>query len=170
VLVVGATGGVGNYAVQLTAKRGARVIATARSEDEDYVGGLGPTETIDYTREDAVSAVLERYPDGIEGLADFANFADSFAPLAELVTPGGRAASALGAADSEGLAARVVRATNVVGTPDPALLSRLGELADSGELRVPVQRTFSLEEAMEGLDAFQREHKHGKFAISVALA
>jgi hypothetical protein len=41
------------------------------------------------------------------------------------------------------LAAKDVRATNVVGVPDPALLSRLGELADSGELRVPVQRTFS---------------------------
>jgi len=63
-----------------------------------------------------------------------------------------------------------VRATNVASTPDPALLSRLGELVDSGELRVPVQRTFSLEEATEGLDAFQREHKHGKFAISVAPA
>jgi NADPH2:quinone reductase len=170
VLVVGATGGVGSYFVQLAAKRGARVIATARPEDEDYVRGLGAAETIDYTREDVGSAVRERYPEGIEGLADFANYADGFTPLAELVAPGGRAASALGAADSEELAARDVRATNVASTPDPALLSRLGELADSGELRVPVQRTFSLEEATEGLDAFQREHKHGKFAISVAPA
>jgi NADPH:quinone reductase len=170
VLVVGATGGVGSYAVQLAAKRGARVIATARPEDEDYVRGLGAAETIDYTREDVGSAVRERYPEGIEGLADFANYADGFTPLAELVTPGGRAASALGAADSKQLAATDVRATNVASTPDPALLSRLGELADSGELRVPVQRTFSLEEATEGLDAFQREHKHGKFAISVAPA
>ena len=170
VLVVGATGGVGSYAVQLAAKRGARVIATARSEDEDYLRDLGAAETVDHTQEDVVSAVRERYPEGIEGLADFANYADGFAPLAELLTPGGRAASALGAADSEGLAARDVRATNVVGTPDPALLRRLGELADSGELRVPVQRTFSLEEATEGLDAFQREHKHGKFAISVTPA
>jgi NADPH:quinone reductase-like Zn-dependent oxidoreductase len=166
VLVVGATGGVGSYAVQLAAKRGARVIATARPEDEDYVRDLGAAETIDYTREDVVSAIRGRYPpEGIEGLADFANYADGFAPLAELLTPGGRAASALGAADSEELAARDVRATNVVGTPDSALLARLAELADSGELRVPVQRTFSLEEATEGLDAFQREHKHGKFAI-----
>ena len=57
-----------------------------------------------------------------------------------------------------------------MGTPDPALLSRLGELADSGELRVPVQRTFSLEEATEGLDAFQGRHVRGKFAISVTPA
>src|SRR5215204_6118368 len=170
VLVVGATGGVGSYTVQLAAKRGARVIATARSEDEDYVRGLGAAETVDHTREDIVSAIRERYPDGIEGLADFANYADGFAPLAELVAPGGRAASTLGAADEEQLAARDVRATNVVGTSDPALLTRLAELADSGELRVPVQRTFSLEEATDGLEAFQGGHVRGKFAISVALA
>src|SRR5215217_1283645 len=170
VLVVGATGGVGSYAVQLAAKRGARVVATAQPEDEDYVRDLGAAETVDHTREDVVSVVRERYPDGIEGLADFANFADSFAPLAELVAPGGRAASTLGAADAEQLVARDIRATNVVGTPDPALLTRLAELADSGELRVPVQRTFSLEEATDGLDAFQGGHVRGKFAISVALA
>ena len=170
VLVVGATGGVGSYAVQLAAKRGARVIATAQPEDEDYLRDLGAAETVDHTREDIVSAIRERYPDGIEGLADFANYADGFAPLAELVAPGGRAASTLGAADEEQLAARDVRATNVVGTSDPALLTRLAELADSGELRVPVQRTFSLEEATDGLDAFQGGHVRGKFAISVALA
>jgi NADPH2:quinone reductase len=171
VLVVGATGGVGSYAVQLAAKRGAKVIATARQEDEDYLGDLGAAETIDYTREDIVSAIRERYPEGIEGLADFANNSpEGFAPLAELCAPGGRAASTLGAADAEQLATRDVRATNIMGTPDPALLSRLAELADSGELRVPVQRVFSLEEATDGLDAFQREHVRGKFAISMAAA
>lgn len=170
VLVVGATGGAGSYAVQLAAKHGARVIATAAQDDEDYVRDLGAEETIDYTREDVVSAIRERYPEGIEGLADFANYADGFAPLAELCAPGGGVASTLGAADSEGLAVKDVRATNVMGRPDPVLLSRLGELADSGELRVPVQRTFSLEEATSGLDAFQREHVVGKFAISVAAA
>jgi len=170
VLVVGATGGAGSYAVQLAAKRGARVIATTTPDDEDYLRDLGAAETIDYTQQDVVSTIRERYPEGIEGLADFANYPDGFAPLAGLCAPGGRAASTLGAADAEGLATRDVRATNVVGTPDPAVLSRLAELADSGELRVPVQRVFSLEEATDGLDAFQREHVRGKFAISVAAA
>ena len=170
VLVVGATGGAGSYAVQLAAKNGARVIATAAPDDEDYLRDLGAEEMIDYTREDVVSAIRERYPEGIEGLADFANYADGFASLADLCAPGGGVASTLGAADSEGLAAKDLRATNVMGRPDPVLLRRLGELADSGKLRVPLQRTFSLEEATSGLDAFQREHVLGKFAISVAAA
>jgi hypothetical protein len=76
--------------------------------------------------------IRERHPDGIDGIVDLVNFADGFAALAETVAPGGCAVSALGAADEEQLAARDVRATNVVGVPDPALLSRLGELADTG--------------------------------------
>jgi len=170
VLVVGATGTVGSYAVQLAAKRGARVIATTRPDDEDYLRDLGAAETIDYTRQDVVSTIRRRYPEGIEGLADFANYPEGLMPFAELCAPGGRAASTLGAADAEQLATRDVRAMNVVGTPDPALLSRLGELADSGELRVPVQRVFSLDEATDGLDAFQREHVRGKFIISMTAA
>jgi NADPH2:quinone reductase len=168
VLIVGATGGVGSYAVQLAAKRGAKVIATAPSED--YVRDLGATETVDYTREDVTSVIRERHPNSIDGLVDLVNFADGFAALAETVAPGGCAVSALGAAYAEQLAARDVRATNVVGVPDPALLSRLGELADSWGLRIPVRRTFSLEEVTDGIEVFQREHTCGKVTISVAAA
>jgi NADPH:quinone reductase-like Zn-dependent oxidoreductase len=98
---------------------------------------------------------------------DLANFADGFAQLAELVAPGGRAASLLGVADEEQLAARDITATNVVGMADPALLTHLAELVASRELRIPDQRVFSLEEATEGLDAFEKEHTRGKLAISV---
>lgn len=170
VLIVGATGGVGSYAMQLAANRGAHVIATAWPEDEEYVRGFGAEETIHYTREDVVSEIQARYPDGVEGLVDLVNFPDGFAQVAKVVSPGGGAASLLGAADAEQLAARDVRATNIVGIADPALLSRLAELVDSGELRVPEQRVFSLEQATEGLDVFEREHTRGKLAISMATA
>jgi NADPH:quinone reductase len=50
VLIVGATGGVGSYAVQLAARRGAHGIATARGANEAFVRELGATETIDHTR------------------------------------------------------------------------------------------------------------------------
>src|ERR671911_1090302 len=58
VLIVGATGGVGSYVVQLAARRGARVIATARQANEAFVGELGAAETIDHTREDLVGSVV----------------------------------------------------------------------------------------------------------------
>src|SRR5947207_8977848 len=49
VLIVGATGGVGTFAIQLAALRGAHVIASVRPGDEDFITGLGAAETVDYT-------------------------------------------------------------------------------------------------------------------------
>src|ERR687893_1145894 len=65
VLIVGATGGVGSYAVQLATRRGARVIATARQANEAFVRELGATEMIDHTRGDPVDTVRAAHPDGI---------------------------------------------------------------------------------------------------------
>src|SRR5918994_1807949 len=70
VLIVGATGGVGSYAVQLATQRGARVIATARGANEAFVRELGAVETIDHTKEEIVGSVLVAHPDGIEPIVD----------------------------------------------------------------------------------------------------
>jgi NADPH:quinone reductase-like Zn-dependent oxidoreductase len=64
VLIVGATGGIGTYAIQMAALRGARVLATARPEAADYVTSLGAAQVLDYTRADLVSAVRTLYPGG----------------------------------------------------------------------------------------------------------
>jgi len=66
VLIVGADGGVGSYAVQLAAKRGATVIATAKPGDEQRLRELGAVETIDYTQLNIAAAVRERHPAAIE--------------------------------------------------------------------------------------------------------
>jgi NADPH2:quinone reductase len=166
VLVMGASGGVGGFAVELAASGGARVIATTRPGDEARLRELGAAETVDYTQEDVVAAVRERYPDGIEGLIDTVDFADGVAAVAELVAPGGRAASTLGAADEEALAARSVTATNVMASPDPALLTRLADHVDAGRLEVSIDRTFPLEAALDGVAAFGRG-KRGKLALSL---
>jgi NADPH2:quinone reductase len=166
VLVVGASGGVGGFAVQLAARRGATVIATARPEDEERLRELGAAETIDFTEEDVVAATGGRYPEGIQGLIDTVNFADGFAEVAELVAPGGRAASTLGAADEEKLAARKVRATNVMASPDPALLTRLAAHADASRLKATIDRAFPLEDALDAVAAFG-SGKRGKLAVSL---
>jgi NADPH:quinone reductase-like Zn-dependent oxidoreductase len=99
VLVVGATGGVGGFAVELAAARGATVLATTKPGDEDRLRRLGASDVIDYTREDLTGAVRERHPEGVQGLVDALSFAEAFGARAELLAAGGRAASTLGAAD-----------------------------------------------------------------------
>jgi NADPH:quinone reductase-like Zn-dependent oxidoreductase len=155
VLIAGATGGVGSFAVQLAAQRDATVIATARPGDEDaFVRGLGATDTMDYSAGDVAAAVRAKYPDGVTALIDVVNRGDAFAPMAALVRDAGRIATTLGAADVEALAQRNVRATNVMGTQTPEKLTTLAEGAAAGTLHVEVQRTFSLDRADEALQAF----------------
>jgi NADPH2:quinone reductase len=169
VLVSGASGGVGGFAVQLAAGRGASVLATARPGDEARLRELGATDTIDFAHEDLVTTVRDRYPEGIEGLIDTVNFADGFAGLAELVAPGGRAVSLLGAADEQEPAAQNVTATNVMASPDPALLTRLAELSDTGRLKVAIDGVFPLDQALDALATFGRG-KRGKLAVSLVEA
>jgi NADPH2:quinone reductase len=68
-LVAGATGGVGSLAVQLAAKTGATVVAPALPDDDDYLPGLGVSAIVPRDG-DAAAAVRERFPDGVDALAD----------------------------------------------------------------------------------------------------
>jgi NADPH:quinone reductase-like Zn-dependent oxidoreductase len=93
VLIAGATGGVGAFATQLAASRGARVIATAKPGTEaDFALGLGAAHTADYTG-DLVAQVRAIAPGGVDAVLHFAGDA---AQLAGLLVSGGRFASTLG--------------------------------------------------------------------------
>jgi NADPH:quinone reductase len=167
VLVVGAAGGVGSFAVQLAARRGATVIATARGDDRARLRSLGATDTIDYTEADLVQTLQRRYPNGVDMLVDLVSGHEGFASLAEHVREGGRAASALGAADVDALDARGVTAANLMGAPDAQALERLGEMAAGGEVEVSIDEVFPLEHASDALAKFA-SGKHGKIVISLA--
>jgi len=165
VLIVGATGGVGSFTVQLAAQRGLKVIATARPDQDAYVHGLGATETIDYSAGSIVDAVRSRYPNGVDALIDVVNQKDALTELASVVRSGGHMATLMNAADVEKLAARGIGAANVMATPTPEKLRMLGELASSGALRVHVQATYPIDRADEALKAFQNG-KHGKVIVT----
>ena len=72
VLVVGATGGVGTFAVQLAAIDGAHVLASARPGDEALLTELGAAEVVDYTR-DLGAEIRGRHPNGVDAVLDFVN-------------------------------------------------------------------------------------------------
>jgi NADPH2:quinone reductase len=162
VLIVGANGGVGSFAVQLADEAGATVIAPALPEDEEYLRELGVSEVLD-READVAALVHERYPDGIEALLDLVSYApEGFDTHAEVLKDDGRGASSLSAA-GEGSERH-----NVGAVPSPENLQRLARLLEARTLWVPVKRTYELEQAGEGLRALATEHTQGKWAIRVA--
>jgi NADPH:quinone reductase-like Zn-dependent oxidoreductase len=167
VLIVGATGGVGAYAVQLATRRGARVIATARQANEAFVRELGATETIDHTRENLVEAVRAAHPDGIEAIIDTVSDPEVLSRMAGLLKKAGRLASSVYAADLEGLAERSIKATNIGMQPDAQRLEELSWMVDAGEISVRVERTLPLEKAAEALKKSRTGHVRGKIVLLV---
>ena len=157
VLVVGATGGVGSFFVQLAASAGATVIAPALAEDHDYLRGLGVVELLDRDA-DLAAAVRSAHPEGVDAVFDMV----SQAPDASLLKSGGRLASPLGAAGDG------PDRFNVMSQPTPANLERLAGLLGSGTLRVPIQQRFGLEQTNEAVQALLGTHTQGKLGVTIA--
>ncbi|MDT7843833.1 NADP-dependent oxidoreductase [Streptomyces justiciae] len=130
-LVTGAAGAVGGFAVQLAAQRGVVVTGLARAGDEELVRSLGAAEFVVDGRGGAFDAVLDAAVLG--------------APALEWVRDGGAYVGVIPQAAPEGV--RGVRATAVEVAADGSRLAELAGLVDSGVLRLRVAETFSLEDA-----------------------
>jgi NADPH:quinone reductase-like Zn-dependent oxidoreductase len=149
VLVTGATGGVGNRAVQLAAATGATVVATAHTDDEQtLVRELGAAHTIDHTA-DVDAQVRALAPNGVDAVLNFAGEPTALAPL---VRAGGRLSSTL-LMSADQLPAENVAVTAIYANPDRATLERLAQHHVDG-VRVVVQATYPLEQADAAFAAF----------------
>jgi NADPH:quinone reductase-like Zn-dependent oxidoreductase len=159
VVVIGATGGVGSVALQLAARAGARVIAPARATDETYLRELGVSQVIDRDRD-----LAEQLPDAeIDALLDLVSYTpEDFDKHAAALKPGGRAASTAQAA-GEGPGRTNVNA----GAAIAENLERLSTLLSNGAIKIPIQRSHSIDDAPAALQEFAASHKHGKHAITI---
>ncbi len=162
VLISGATGGVGIIAVQLLKARGAHVIATASTDEEiAFVRDHGADDVVDY-RGNLAAAVGEKQPHGVEAVL---HFAGDGAALAALLSPGGRLASTLGLT-LEQLGRDDVTLAPIMANPVTATLAKLADAAAAGIVRVPVTRTYRLEDVPEGLADFAAGTL-GKLAVRI---
>jgi NADPH:quinone reductase-like Zn-dependent oxidoreductase len=167
VLIVGATGGVGTFAIQLAAVRGAHVIASVKPGDEDVVTRLGAAGTADYAN-DLIGAVREQHPEGVDAVIDLVNRdPGQFGALAGLVHAGGRAVSAVGGAgDATEISGVEVRN---IGS-DPSHLRVLASMIEEGTLTAAIQRTYSLADSARALTDFTNQHTVGKLVITMPEA
>jgi NADPH:quinone reductase-like Zn-dependent oxidoreductase len=141
VLVNGAGGGVGGYALQLAKQAGATVIATASPRSRDAVEALGADQIVDYT----ATAVTEAISEPVEVVLNLVNAPESdLAGLTDLVSDGGVLVSTTSPVrDDPG---RDVRSVRLFVRSDAGQLATIVERVDSGELRVDVSERFPLSE------------------------
>ncbi|WP_120338514.1 NADP-dependent oxidoreductase [Cryobacterium soli] len=160
VLIVGATGGVGNQAVQLAVAAGATVIATARTAlGIAQVRMLGATEIVDHTQ-NISQAVRTLHADGVDVVLHFAGDAATVLPA---LRSGGRFVSTL-IASPEQLSVVDAVVVPIYADPTPAVLGRLADSLAAGRTTVTVQGSYALADVAEAFEAFS-DGARGKLVI-----
>ena len=168
VLIVGAGGGVGSFATQFAANAGGNVIANVRADDAERMRGYGAKETIDRRAVALPAAVRQAHPDGVDVLIDLVDTdAASFAALASLVRPGGKAMSANYVADEAALRASGVTGINFALPMSSELLERLAQAVVDGRIVTPPITRISLEDVPAALNPPQARPARGKTVIAL---
>jgi NADPH:quinone reductase-like Zn-dependent oxidoreductase len=162
VLVHGAAGGVGHFAVQLAKWKGAHVMATASRKNHDLLRELGADETIDYTTErfEDVVQEVDVVLDTIAG--------DTQERSWQVLKKGGILVSILKRPSAEEAAAHEARGGYVFVQPNAAELSEIATLIDSGKLMPVVETVLPLSEARRAQELNQVGHTRGKIVLRVA--
>ncbi|MFL6506047.1 MAG: NADP-dependent oxidoreductase [Candidatus Udaeobacter sp.] len=162
ILIHGGSGGVGSFAVQIAKARGARVIATASTKNQDLLKQLGADVAVDYTKtkfEDVakdVDAVLD--PVGKETLAR------SYG----VVKKGGIVMSLVARPDSAELQKRGIRGTGIASHADADDLSEVAQLIDAGNIKPIVTEVLPLTDAVKAQQQAATHHTRGKVVLRVA--
>lgn len=149
VLINGAGGPVGGYAVQLAARAGAQVIATASPRSRASVPANGAAEIIDHTS----TPVREAVTAPVDILLNLAPITEAdFAAMATLVRDGGVVVSTTPMVETPSDETRAVRAETIFVRPDAGILAELVRLVDAGELRIEIAERVPLSD-LPGLHA-----------------
>ncbi len=157
VLIHGAAGGVGVFAVQIARWRGAHVIGTAAANNLEFVHGLGADEVIDYRAErfEKVAQNLDLVFDTVGG--------ETLARSWAVLKPGGRLVT-IATASENSQDPRIQGAFFIV-QANSAQLEEIARLIDAGQLRPVVAAVFPLAQARQ---AYEFKPVHGKVVLRVA--
>ena len=158
VLIGGAAGGVGVFAVQLACLAGARVLATASESSFEFLRGLG-AEPVRYG-EGLVDRVRALAPNAIDAAVDLHGTETAHAAL-ELGVPAERI-STIAAQGSD----LPVRATGGVDA-DPGTLDHVAALIAEGRLRVPIAARFPIEQIRDAVELQATRHARGKVVVTL---
>lgn len=163
VLVIGAAGGVGGFAVQIAAARGADVAGVCRTANVDLVRQFGASRVFDYTRDE-----LEGQYDYILEMAVTAplgRLLGLLAPTGRLVLASGDGGSLIGPLPRMARSAVDKRISVLSAHTRAEPLVELASLVDAGSLRPEITERYPLERAAEAIAHVARGHTRGKMLI-----
>jgi NADPH:quinone reductase-like Zn-dependent oxidoreductase len=161
VLIHGATGGVGHFAVQLARLHGANVIGTVSTRNVEAAGKLGLVEVIEHpiTRFEEVVDRVDLVFDTVGG--------DRLNRSPFVVRPGGRLVSVASEPSQEQATARQIKALYFVVEPNGKQLVELAKLADNGDLQPAIDEIFPLANARQAFERSMSAHTAGKIVLRI---
>jgi NADPH:quinone reductase-like Zn-dependent oxidoreductase len=161
VLIHGAAGGVGHYAVQFAKCEGARVIGTASAGRHDFLRQLGADEVIDYT-----ATPFEEWAREVDVVLDTIG-GETQRRSWRTLKPGGILVSLLEQPPAYVLEAHGVRGQLLMGHADPALLARIGGLVDAGQVAPHVSVILPLKDVVEAHARVASRRTQGKIVFQL---
>jgi NADPH:quinone reductase-like Zn-dependent oxidoreductase len=168
VLVNGASGGVGRFAVQLLVAAGATVVATASPSTHARMKELGAEVVVDYTAGPVAPQVLAHYPDGVEALVNLTGWTLADVPV-DAVRRGGVARTVTQIPDDTTIAERGLTGGQIMASPDATVLATLADEAAADRLDIDVFQIVSLAGAAQGLAGIEAGRAHGKVVVDLTL-
>ncbi len=168
VLINGASGGVGTFAVQIAKALGANVTGVCSPRNVEMVRSLGADEVVDYTREDFTQSE-RRYDLILDNVASH-----SFSDLMRVLTPQGHIIpnsghSGMGYVFKAFLLSPFLRhlESMYVAVPNGNDLRQLEDWLQTGKVKPAIERTYPLGETPEAFRYLDQEHARGKVVITV---
>lgn len=162
ILIHGGSGGVGSFAIQIAKARGARVIATASTPNQDLLTQLGADVAIDYTQQK-----FEEIAKDVDVVLDSVG-RDTLARSYALVKRGGIICSLVARPDPAKLEEFGIRGTGIAVKPDADDLAEITQLIEAKKLRPIVTHVLPLSDAPKAMQPAATRHTRGKIVLKIA--
>lgn len=172
VLIIGASGGVGSFAVQIAKAFGADVTGVSSSAKAEFVRSLGADRAVDYTREDFADGTRYDAILDIGGNSSIAHLRRALAPRGRLIIIGGETSArwlGMGRQIRAHLLSLFVRQKlgTFISSENAADLGELRELIEAGKLTPAIERTYPLNETAAAINDLRAGRVRGKVAVSI---
>ena len=162
VLIHGGSGGVGSFAIQIAKARGAKVIATASTANQDLLKQLGTDVAVDYTKQK-----FEDVAKDVDVVLDSVG-KDTLTRSYGVVKKGGIIVSLVARPNQSDLEKHGIRGVALSVEPNSGELAQIGKLIDEKKIRVIVSQTFPLSEAKKAQEQVASGHTRGKIVLKLA--